>query len=502
MVRLPETALPVCAWQRLLFIIVCTASLVIVSSCQAQVDEPIASSPVPTEAAISATTAQASTTTPDDVEAPTASTPTAVASTTAPAVSATTRVEPQVAAEAQESDEAEDAAEPEADPSDAVSESAELETDASHEADDAADKPAPLAEPSDELLPLCHELEFGSDDAAEYEPIGSLSYPPHTVSNEDYEVVVTFDPSPTLAAAAAHDRDGHWRVRPEAYEPQTVIVEITEASGGTTRHQLPLDPPEALPHHLYYAVMPEALAIGPRGWMLAMSGVTYLVTREHIPRDFDKRGPSIGGVSDRNWLGSEHDADGLYIYLLSAGYTPDGNRHKECFVSFESLGIPGIDWVRHGSRSPKGSLSPDEYRGVIWTSEWSGSPVRSDLPSDSGRCCELFALDTGFALTTSSVPGGYWAEQYWPKKLFHTSDGAHWQQVTLPLFDDGSDRDCTTWNDMDCTIWICHVDTAGSMVRILEGLDLGPQGPGPCEETHEWIADPDFTNWRLLEPEE
>lgn len=481
------------SWRRRVFISMSAASLVIVSGCQGQVDEPAASGPVPTEAANSATSAPASTATPVDVEAPTTGTPAAAATTTVPVAPTTTGVEPQEVAEAEGSAAVEEIAEPEADDSDEVDESD-------------ADESASVTEQPVELPPLCNELEFDPDNAAGFDTLDVSPYPPLTASNEDFEVVAAFDPSPVHAAAAAHNRDGTWRIRPEAYEPQIVIIEITDVAGRSTRHHLPLDPPEALPPHLHYAVIPQSLIVGPRGWMLATSGITYMSIRELMPDDFDERGPSLGRVTDRIWDGPNYDADGLYIYFHSGGYAADGGRHEECFVTFESLGIPYIDWLRHGTRSPKGYLSSDEYRGLIWTSEWGGTPIRSDLPIDSGQCCELFALDTGFALTTSNVPGGYWADLYWPQKLFHTQDGVHWQEVTLPLFDDalfddGSDMDCTTWNGMDCTIWICHVESAGTAVRILEGLSVGPQGPGPCDETREWVTDPDFTNWRLQESE-
>ena len=133
----------------------------------------------------------------------------------------------------------------------------------------------------------------------------------------------------------------------------------------------------------------------------------------------------------------------------------------------------------------------------MWYSEWGGTPVRSDLPEFSGACCRLFALSEGFAVTTGQVPGGYWSDPIWPPLLFYSANGTHWRQVELPyndLYDSDSDEDATT-------AWVCEVESIGNEIRIAEGRNFSMDGYGPCEETREWTADLDFSNWRLREPE-
>ncbi len=436
----------------------------IVSGCQGAVDEPVVSAPVPTEAASSATTnVPVSVTRPDDTEAAEPSTTTIAASTTMP-VAPTTTVS-----------EVEDAVEPEADKS-----------------DDAEDGVAAESEPVTELPaeppPLCHELEFDPADAADFQPVDLSYYSPLRASDENYEIVAATSPHPFYASEAAHDRDGYWRVRQEAYEPQTLIIDITDSAGRKVQHSLPLDPPEALPYPLHYAVIPEALIIGPTGWMFAASGITYLRIRELIPGDFDERGQSISYVSDWVWDQPSHETEGLYPTLLVDG----GHDAFTCFVSFEDLGITQFDWYRYGTRSMKGYLSPDEYRGLFWHSEWDGTPVRSDLPEFSGACCKLFGLSTGYALTTSGVPGGYGPRAEWPPKLFYSSDGIQWLEIALPSNDLASEGDYRAW--------VCQVESSGAEVRILEGRDFSIDAWNPCNKTREWTADDDFGNWRLQEP--
>ncbi|WP_419554645.1 hypothetical protein [Candidatus Poriferisodalis sp.] len=375
--------------------------------------------------------------------------------------------------------EAEEAVEPEPDEPD------EAEDGGAAESESASEQPA-------EPPPLCHELEFDPDDAAGFGRVDLSYYSALEASDEDFQVVATISPHPFYASAAAHDRDGSRRVHPEAREPQTLVVEITDTEGRTQRHLLPLDPPEVLPDHLHYAVIPEVLIIGPRGWMFAASGITYLSIRELIPGDFDEKGPRSSYVSDWPWPGeSPHDIDGLYLYVHTGGNA----RGLNCFVSFEDLGISQADWYLYGFRTMKGYLVPDEYRGLFWHSEWGGIPVRSDLPESSGECCELFALNEGYALTTNNVAGGYGPRAEWPPKLFYSLDGVQWQEVALPQ------SDLTLADGVDTAdMWVCSIEATNTGIRIVEGRSLRFDSPAPCDETREWTVDDDFSNWRLQEP--
>lgn len=484
------------SWQRRLLILMSAASLVIASGCQDQADEPVVSGPASTEAAISATTAPASITTSDDVEVSATSTVGATASTTIPVTSTTTRVEPQEAAEAEESDEVEEAAEPEIDASDAVNESAEPEAGESNEVDESDESEDPDADESEavneqptEPPPLCHEMEFDPDDTAELLSADYSYNPPLTASDNSRVVVATVFPRPNYASAAAHDRDGYYRTRMEAYEPQSLVVTITDSSGLTIQHQLALNPPEPLPHPLHYAVIPEALIIGPQGWMFAASGIVYMNVRELVPGRFDEYGPPILYPDSSYFSGPDHDEDGFYFWL-SVG---SGSASAYCFVSLEDLGITYDDWFRHGTRSMDGYLGVDEYRGLIWYSEWDGTPIRSDLPESSGECCELFALSEGYAIVTNEIPHGYGPRAYWPPTLFFSSDGIQWQEVAIPTSE--------LPNAEGQSIWVCHFEESDTGIRVIEGRSLYFDSLGPCDETREWATDPDFTSWRLQEPE-
>lgn len=476
------------SWRRRVFGMVGTACLVFASSCQGGVDEPTASGPVATAAATNATSAPASVTSPESIEASEPITSTTATSTTKPAVPTTTALE------------LEEATEPEADDSAEVEEADEDEADKSDEAEEAvADESESAVEQPAVRLPLCHELEFNPEDAAGFEDI-DLSYyrlQPIVASNEMYELVATIEPHPAYSYSAAWDRDGRYRTREVAYEPQTLTVEITDAAGNTMQHQLALDPPEALPYPLRYAVIPEALVMDSRGWMFAASGITYLNVRELVPGAFDEYGPTISHVSDWYWdeLGrhtdeSGHDTDGLFLLVHT------GAVNFTCFVSFENLGITSTDWRRYGSRSMDGYISHDDYRGLIWYSEWEGAPVRSDLPEFSGECCELFVLNDGYAITTGGVPLGYGPRPYWHPTLFYSPDGTRWQGVALPRSDIDRERDA----DSDSGMWICHIESTAAAIRIIEGRYFPVHTPDPCEETREWIVDTNFSNWRLQEP--
>ena len=468
------------SWQRRVFGVVGTACLVFASSCQGGVDEPAASGPVATAAATNETSAPASVTSPESIEASEPITSTTATSTTKPALPTTTTLE------------LEEAAAPEADDSAEVEEADELETDKSDEAEEAvADEAESATEQPAEPPPLCHELEFDPDDAAEFASNDWSIAQPFEASDESHEVTAAFSRYSDYAAAAAHDRDGRYRTRKEAYEPQTVTVHITDSEGRTVQHKLPLDSPEALPYPLHYAVIPEALIIGPRGWVFAASGIVYMNVRELIPGNFDEWAPSIEWVSDlpSREPRQRHETDGLYL-----SYIVDGGRGwSECFVSFDALGITQADWWRYGTRSMDGYLHVDEYRALIWHAEWDGTPVRSDLPENSGECCELFALSSGYAITTNETLHGYGPRAYWPPSIFYSPDGNQWRRVVLPTSDlpeaEGEG------------VWVCRFEEVNAAIRIIEGRSLYFDSLGPCEEIREWIADPDFNNWRLLEPE-
>ena len=473
---------------RLSLLSVSAILLLMTSSCHSEVDQAVVSGPAPTEAATSTTTPPVSITSVDGVEVAQPITSTTATNTTKPAVPTTTALE------------LEHAAEPEADDSAEVEEADELETDKSDEAEEAvADETESATEQPAEPPPLCHELEFAPADAAGFEDI-DLSYyrlQPLVASNEMYELVATIEPHPAYSYSAAWDRDGSYRTREKAYEPQTLIVEITDAAGNTMQRQLALDPPEALPYPLRYAVIPEALVVGPRGWMFAASGITYLNIRELIPGAFEEHGPTISHVSDWYWdeFGrytdeSGHDTDGLFLLVHTGAVS------FTCFVSFEDLGITSTDWRRYGSRSMDGYISHDDYRGLIWYSEWEGGPVRSDLPEFSGECCELFVLNDGYAITTGGVPLGYGPRPYWHPTLFYSPDGTRWQEVALPRSDIDRERD----PDSDSGMWICRIESAATAIRIIEGRHFPMHTPDPCEETREWIVDTNFSNWLLQEP--
>ena len=466
------------SWQYRHLIVVSTAILALASSCQRVLNESIISDPVQTEAVIDTTTAPERVTGADGLEAARPSASTVATSMTRPAAPTTTALE------------AEEAAEPEADDSAEVEEADEHETDKSGEAEEAvADETESATKQSAEPPPLCHELEFNPDDAAEFETV-DLSYYQYqtlTASNENYEIVATVNPHPAYGSHAAHDRNGYYRTRESAYEPQTLTVEITDSAGHTMQHQLALDPPEALPDQLHYAVIPDAIVIGPRGWMFAARGITYMKVRELIPSDFEETGPSIGYVDDWYWHEPRHEIDGLYFSVHA------GASGVDCFVSFVELGISSTDWWIYGKLGPKGYPVPDDYRGLMWYSDWGGTPVRSDLPESSGGCCKLFALNKGYAVITNQVLGGYFPSLEWPPLLFYSSDGTRWQEIELPR----NDLD----NDVAAPVWVCEVESTGGDVRIIEGRNFSLDGYGPCEETREWTADPDFSNWRLQEPE-
>ena len=295
------------------------------------------------------------------------------------------------------------------------------------------------------------------------------------------------------------------------YVPQgaarPTALQIVDTDGFSPRavHTVPLTTRTQEPPWLLRSARVQSIVATAERWLMPVTVTTRIQFSQFLPGDFEHDAVRVYEVHP-----SVHGAERIGGLKFFGGYYESDTDFVsfDCFVSWArmevtpaALDLADENWTRE-------NVDLGRISHHILTARWGEQPIRADPPGDSGSCCDIEVISTGFVAITPGLPpwypGVYDAcyESVCVPVLHYSSDGLTWEPVDVPTRYAGFKAE-------EFPIWVCSVESVPNGVIVREAIDLDDwmiyqhynnfyEDLDACGEGTYWSADGDLTNWRKL----
>ena len=316
-------------------------------------------------------------------------------------------------------------------------------------------------------------------------------------SNGEHLVVLSQLPGRHFGDEGANAVLGRQSAPASAHIEQRVFVSVTDDLEGWNHYEYPLLPPDGIHESLGTSVVAEDVVVSDEGWIIQISTLTYMDIGLLVPDSIRESAKEIRWIDyeDGTWVST---SDGLLIeWIIEDTISGSTESHRK-FFSWEELGTTSDLFQEYGALHTKPYHFSYRYSGSVLVGRWGEEPIRRDLPSVSGFCCDIIATDAGYIGLSDAVEPGYAPGQFGWGALIFSPDGLTWQLIESPageVFQDSQFQD-----SQFCAIWTpsVHAVEGGVVMYSLESWisDCGC-GTDRFQTQLVWVGDAKGLNWEL-----
>ena len=230
-----------------------------------------------------------------------------------------------------------------------------------------------------------------------------------------------------------------------AHIEQRVFVSVTDDLEGWNHYEYPLLPPDGIHESLGTSIVAEDVVVSDEGWIIQISTLTYMDIGLLVPDSIRESAKEIRWIDyeDDTWVSN---SDGLLIEWIIEDINSESTESRRKFFSWEELGITREIFDDYGFMYTKPYHFSHRYSGSVLVARWGEEPIRRELPSVGGVCCDIIATDAGYVGLSDAVEPGYPPGQFGWGELIFSPDGLTWQFMESPAGEVFQDSQfCAIW---------------------------------------------------------
>ncbi len=283
-----------------------------------------------------------------------------------------------------------------------------------------------------------------------------------------------------------------------AHVEQRAFVSVTDDLESWNHYEYPLLPPDGVHESLANRVVAEDVIVSDEGWMIQISTLTYVDIGLLVPANIREATEEI------RWLvygddGYVSGGGGLHIEWRIENTNSDSTEPHRQFFSWEKLGTTYELFNNYGSIKGDAWHYSDRYSGSVLVARWGEEPIRAELPSVNGFCCQIIATDGGYIGLSDATEPGYHPSRFGWGALIFSPDGLTWQRIEPPAHDGFKEL------PEDLGMWIPSIHAVEDRI-VMYGILWGPSMYGILWEANNecsdrpyfsyfWVGDAKGSNW-------